>query len=211
MDVERGLFMGTMRSDFFNRLARRTALNLQRILLGEDAGTIPVAFSAGTRLTINMTTARAINLFPRFEIISEAELISEKREDIKRHLTLAKAMREAMKVNLDLAVQDHIVAAGEQDIRSAWSNLKPRLEVSGTGVQIDDDRAEASMGQQAERSLTGSATITQVVYSEPTWGNVTAQRRLQESREAEWESVRLDIKFKRTAIRRYLDGKIMGS
>ncbi len=37
-DVERGVFAGLATEETFPRLARRTALNIQRILLGEDAG-----------------------------------------------------------------------------------------------------------------------------------------------------------------------------
>ena len=43
------------------RMARRIALNLQRILLGDDPGTLPVDIERTEVMTINMATARAID------------------------------------------------------------------------------------------------------------------------------------------------------
>ncbi|MBU0518647.1 TolC family protein, partial [bacterium] len=192
-DVSRGIYMGLSGDDFFDRTARRAALNLQRILFGEEPGEIPVAFSLGKRLSINMTTARAIGRFPTWAILTEADLISEKREDISRQLTLAQAIREAMTANLELMVQDYAVQAGAQDVKNAWSNLLPHVDIGAAGVLIDDDRAAASFGQQAEKSLTGSGTLTQVLFSEPALANLSIQKKLQIARTAERELKRLDI------------------
>ena len=78
-EVERGAFAGLATEGISSRLARRTALNIQRILLGEDAGTLPYAFPARERLTINMATARAIGVYPPFSVLAEAELLMRKR------------------------------------------------------------------------------------------------------------------------------------
>jgi len=193
MDVERGIYMGLASDDYFDRTARRVALNLQRILMGEAPSEIPVAISMGKRMSINMSTARAIDRFPSWAVLTEAELISEKRKDIKRELTLAQAIREAMSVNLDLMVQDYAVESGEQDVKKAWSNLLPHLEVGATGLLIDDDRAAASLGQQAEQTLTGSATLTQILFSEPALANLSIQKKLQIARTAEKQQKELDI------------------
>jgi outer membrane protein TolC len=193
MDVQRGLLMCLASENPYERIARRIALNLQRVLLGEDPGSIPVAYSPGQRLSINMTTAGAIGVYPPWSALTEADLIGEKPKDVRRHLTLPQAVREAIKVNLDLAARDHNVAAGREEISNAWARLKPQLSVSGTGLVIDDDRAEASFGQYSERSFTAGAGLSQVIFSEPAWANVTIQKDLQLSLEAEREKVRLDV------------------
>ena len=51
------------------RVARRIALNIQSTLLGDDPGSLPIAFSVKSRLMINMTTARAIGISPSFEVL----------------------------------------------------------------------------------------------------------------------------------------------
>ena len=62
--VERGILAGATPDSQIPRLARRTALYIQRILLGEEAADLPVEFPTGRRITINMATARAIGVSP---------------------------------------------------------------------------------------------------------------------------------------------------
>jgi hypothetical protein len=44
----------------FDRLGRRIALNMQRILVGEDAGGLPVYFDRRTRLSLNIETVTTV-------------------------------------------------------------------------------------------------------------------------------------------------------
>jgi len=192
MEVERGILAG-LKPNIFPKLARRVALNVQRILLGDEAGSLPVAFAVGEQLTINMATARSIGVSPSWGVITEAELIQQAREDIARRLNLHTAVQEALAANVDLAAKDRFVAAEAQNINKARANLLPRLDLSGVGLIMDEDRAEAGMGQQPERTASGSITATQVLYSEAAWANVAIQKLLHTSREEERHQVRLDI------------------
>lgn len=192
-DVERGVFAGLATEETFPRLARRTALNIQRILMGEDAGTLPYAFPARERLTINMATARAINVYPPFSVLGEAELLDEEAVEIKRKLSLVSTVQEAVGSNLDLAARDRAVAAGQQEVKGARSNLLPQIDVSALGSVIDEDRAEASFGSRAEQTVTGTASLSQVIYADSAWANLSVQRNLQTAREQDREALRLDI------------------
>jgi outer membrane protein TolC/ABC-type uncharacterized transport system substrate-binding protein len=192
-EVRRGVLAGLGVEPLFVRRARRVALNVQRILLGDKPEDLPVAFSQDERLTINMATARSIGVYPSWAILTEAQLINQLRTDVGRHLTLSQAVEEAVDVNLDLLASSHAVAAGAEEVNQARSALFPQLGVGGRGVVIDDDRAEASFGTQPERSITGSATVTQLLYSEEAWANLRIQGHLQISREAEYEAARLDV------------------
>jgi ABC-type uncharacterized transport system substrate-binding protein len=191
-EVEGGILAG-LKSDFFPKLSRRVALNVQRVLLGEDAGSLPVRFSMGEKLTINMATARAIDVYPNWSVLTEAELVQQVRKEIERVLDLKKAVDEALSQNLDLVAKGRFVKAGAQDVKKAWSALFPHLTLSGQGVVIDEDRAEASFGQQAEQTLSGSISATQIIFSEPAWANLSIQKHIQKSREAEHDRLRLDI------------------
>ena len=191
-EVEKGI-MASVNPDIFPRLARRVALNVQRILLGEEPGTIPVAFAAGEQLTINMATARAIRVYPGWGILTEAELISQTRQETGRALDLKKVVHEAVRVNLDLITQIDLFQADNKNVSLAKSHLLPQINLSALGSVIDSDRAEASFGQQAERTITGSITATQLLYSEQAWANLSIQNKLKISRENELEQIRLDI------------------
>ena len=191
-EVERGILAG-LKPDIFPKLARRVALNLQRILLGEDAGSLPVVLAAGEQLTINMATARAIGVSPSWAVVTEAELIQQTREDITRKLHLYAAVQEAIAVNLELAAKDRFVAAQAQNIADARAHLLPQVGLFGGAMMIDEDRAKGSMGQQPERTLSGSVSATQVLYSEAAWANLSIQKKLQTGREEERRQLRLDI------------------
>ncbi len=191
-DVEQGI-LASILTDVASQIARRVALNIQRILLGEEPGTIPVDLDIGEQLKINMATARAIDVYPDWRVLIQAELLNEEITDIERKLDLSSAVQEAIDVNLDLAARERFVAAGLQDVKEARSKLLPQLNLSGIGVVIDEDRAEASFGAQAQRTLSGSVTAGQVIYSEPAWANLSIQKSLQKTREWDYEQLRLDI------------------
>jgi len=191
-EVKQGMLVGLAPDFNVPRLARRLGLNVQRILLGENPATFRVVFNRGERLSINMATGRAIGVYPNWKVITEAELLEQERGEAEtaRTLSLAEAVREAVSANLDLGAKEREVLAGAQGVQRARSALLPQLEASGLAVAIDNDIASP---QQAERTLSGSATVTQVLFAEPAWANVRIQKYLQASREAARNQVRLDV------------------
>lgn len=191
-DVELGLMVGVAPALQMDRLARRVALNVRRILLGEEAATLPVAFAREEGITLNMRTARAIGFSPSWQLLTRAELLHEETETVGPPLSLAAAVREAVELNLSIRVAQANVAAGKEDIRQARSALLPQLGLSGRRVAIEKDDASAIPGR-AQRTTTGSLTLDQPLYSEPAWANLTVQQHLQSAREQESDQVRLDI------------------
>ncbi len=194
-DVERGLMVSLARDTNFSRLARRVALNVQRALEGEDPGTFPVTIAPGERLTLNMATVRAIGLSPPWDFLTQADLLHEEPTEVSRQLSLATAVEEAVNANLDLQSVARFVAAGSENIREARSFLLPQVEVAADGRVIDADRAEAASGALPERQLAGSINLSQLIYDEPTWANLSIQRDLQIGREEQRNITALDVVF----------------
>jgi outer membrane protein TolC len=192
-EVERGALVGLQMDTWFPRITRRIALNVQRILLGEPPGQVPVEFRTQERLVINMATARAINRFPPYWVLIEAETLHETPPAAGRQLDLHAAVHEAIRENLDLAANERAVTAGAQEIPLARSRLLPQLEASTLTTAIDEDRAEASFGIQPERRSTGTLALSQLLFSEPAWANLSIQRRLQSAREYDREALQFDI------------------
>ncbi len=160
---------------------------------GENAGTLPVAISLGEKLTINMATARRIDVSPTWKVLTEAELLNEEPVITERVLTLDTVVKEALSANLDLAVADRDVSAGKQRVFEARSQLLPQIGIGSQASVIDEDRAETSLGQQPQRLWTGTAAGTQLIYSDKTWSNYTVQKHIQTSRQEERATVKLDI------------------
>ncbi|UCG11359.1 MAG: TolC family protein [Deltaproteobacteria bacterium] len=78
-------------------------------------------------------------------------------------------------------------------MKQARSTLLPQIDLDAAGIAIDEDRARVSLGVQPERSVSGSATLSQLIYSEDAWSNYRVEKHLQVSREEQRDTVRLDI------------------
>lgn len=202
-EVERGLLTSLYLDADFVRVGRRLALHVQRILLGEDGGTLPVDFPRSTRLTMNVATARAIGISPSWSVFTEAELLDAERPGARVAYDLAGVARAALAVNLDVAAADRSVEAGRQQVRRARAPLLPQLSVSALGQVIDEDRAAAGFGGQPRRLFAGSATVSQLLYAEPTRAGAEVEASRQREREASRDQLRLDVVLDATIA--YLD------
>ena len=201
--VENGLLAGEIPKDLQDNLARRTAVAVQDILLGDPAGTISVSFSRGRELTINMATARALDVYPSLAIMTGANLLNEQRTDIQRRLTLQEAVQEALQANLDLSSAHRRVKAGEHAVTEARSPLLPQIGIATGARSIDEDRASLGRGTSPERAWTGSVGGSQQIYSERSWSAYTVEQYNQTGRIMDRETVRLDVLYEASVA--YLD------
>jgi outer membrane protein TolC len=177
----------------WQRRARRVAVDLQRILAGEEAGTLPVLLVSAPRLTLNLATARQIGFSPGWSVLTEAELVGVDSAGPPDTLTLSSAMRGAAEANLDLAAARLDAAAGRENVRLARSNLLPQVGSQIGETFTREGTAAASLGQQPERVLEGGITMSLPLYSEQAWAGYGSERRMQEAREAQRDQVRLDV------------------
>jgi outer membrane protein len=191
VEVKRGI-MAAANPDIFPRLVRRIALNIQRIVLGEEPGSLAVAFSPGERLFLNLATASAVGVSPKWMTLMEAELVQLDSSAIKGapQYTLETALHQIDEANLDLQVKVREVTASAQDVTSARANLLPRIDVSALGSQIDKDRAQA--GYQPERRGSVGVSASQVIFSEPALANLSIQSSIYDSHQSDLESARLN-------------------
>ncbi len=191
--VEMGLLAGDMPADIEENLARRTAVVIKDILLGEQPATLNVSFARGYELTINMATARALDIYPSLATMVGADLLNEQPKDIDRHLTLSQAVQEALEANLDLSAAELLVRAGEYAVDEARAPLLPQVNAS-TGIRaIDEDRAGLGRGSNPERAWTGTLGGYQQIYSEKGWAGYEVEQHNQKARTLQRDTVRLDI------------------
>ena len=198
-EVEEGLLATLATGENRQRFARRIALNVQRILLGEEAGSLPVAFSQTSHFTINMATARALDIWPDWDLMAEAKLLNKKTDSIDRQLTLAKVAREARQLSLDLQAKTFAVSASAKDVDLARAQLYPQFDLVAQALVIDEDRAQASFGSQAEKTTSGSLTLSQVLYSDKALANLEIQKQLQQGRIDNQQQLELDVVHEATS------------
>jgi outer membrane protein len=192
-DVRLGALASYEPPENWQRRARRVAVDLQRILAGDDAGTLPVRLVSAPRLTLNLATARLIGFSPGWSVLTDAELVGVDSAGAPDTLTLAETMRQADKVNLDLVAAELDVASSREDVHLARSTLLPQVQSRITQTYTRQGTAAASLGQQPERLLDGGVSFSLPLYAEEAWAGYRSQQRLQLAREAQRDQLRLDV------------------
>jgi outer membrane protein TolC/ABC-type uncharacterized transport system substrate-binding protein len=191
--VEGSALAGYSSRDFFPRISRRIALNIQSILLREDAGNIPVSFPVDQDFLINMNVAETLKIYPSWALMNNSRLINYEKEDVTRVLTLIDVVMNAVTFNLDFLAERRRIESGEQDVNIARSFLLPQLEASATGSIIDVDRAENSFGQVSEKMISGDLTLSQLIYDVDAWANYEINSLNQELQEYQLRQAELDL------------------
>ncbi len=184
LDVEKGVLAGVAPASNLVMFSRRMALNIQRIINGEDAEDLSVTIDLKQELVLNMETARKIDFSPSWDLLSEAVLINEEIQDIDRNITLFSAIEEALAENLDLAIVKQDVAVVEKDVDVANSYLLPELSANVSQTIIDEDLATVSNGQSPQYRGSGNLQLSQVIYSEQLTANRKIQQYLLEAQKA---------------------------
>ncbi|MGS2723254.1 TolC family protein [Porticoccus sp. GXU_MW_L64] len=190
--VHQGMLVSDSPATDWQRIARRNALNMQAVMLGDKTAEQPTLFEGKRQLTINMATARQIGLSPRFDVMSEAVLLNQEQKGQGPLYSLTKVAQLALAHNLQLSAEAYGVAAGHNDVVSARGNLLPQLSVSAASSRRKVSPLVLA-GQQAQRSTDGAATFSQLVYSDDAWSNFHIQGHLQRNREAVFKQLQLDI------------------
>jgi len=191
--VEQGLLMAEAPTTDWQRLARRNALNMHAVIHGELAELQPVKFKSKRRLSINMATARAINISPRFDLLNEAMLFNEEPRQQGRSLSLAAVAQEAVTTNLELRSAALGLEAGQTEVDEARARLRPQLNASIAYKRLNDDSTTVISGAAAEQASTAAITLSQLLYSDQVSTNVEVQRYLQDNRKALKQQLELDI------------------
>lgn len=190
--VHRGMLVTNGQENEIQRLARRNALAMQAVMLGEATADQPVEFDTKRRFLINLSTARQIDAWPKYRTLVEAQLIGAELGQDAPPLSLAEVAHEALLKNLDLLERTYGVKANAEEIRVARANLLPQISGDLTGSRLNSDSVGVATGAAAKSSLSGAVTVTQVLFSENVRANLDIQRQLHLSRLAELDAFRLD-------------------
>lgn len=160
----------------FQQLARQVALQVLKVTEGVNLKDIPVIPDEKTRtLIVNMESLREMNQFPEWSTMANAILINVTQMP-GEVLTLQQAIAMALENNLQGKIADQDLLMAGKDVQIARSNVLPQVEVSGTGSQISSNLAKVSMGQKGKFTISGSASLKQVIYSEAAFANIAIKK-----------------------------------
>ena len=190
-DVELGILLATNGNPSdYDRLARRIALEIQRIAAGEDPATFDVGFPADMRLAINMRTARAIGFSPRWADLTDAVLYFAEEPGSIEKLSLLDALHAALADSPALEASSAEAQVAADQVRDARANLLPQLTASATSTRIDADRANPLL--QAEKTTSAALELKQVIFSERAWAGFAIAERLRQAADEQHRQTLLD-------------------
>jgi outer membrane protein TolC/ABC-type uncharacterized transport system substrate-binding protein len=191
-DVEAGLLVTNSEPRDTDRQARLNALNMQAVMLGERPEDQPTQQADMERITINMATARAIGVSPRFDVLNSAVLLNADEDASGPQIGLVEIARLALANNQDLRAETFGTQAGLEDIARARSNLLPQLDAQ-VGHTRRKNSPAVSAGLGAESSDDAALSVSQLLYSDAAVANLRIQKELQRNRLATLHEFELDV------------------
>ncbi len=173
------------------KLSRRLANNLSRVLYKEDLSTFPTSFSHNQRLTINMETCRKIGVYPNFSAMTTADIVNEE-EQVARKISITQAIETALLKNLSKIAKRLEIEANIHAIDKARAALVPRGNIYFRQVEIDDDRAQ-SIFTPAEHATHLGTNLRYLIVSEDAKANIDVQKFFLAAKKDEERGLMLDI------------------
>ncbi|WP_395375672.1 TolC family protein [Marinicella sp. W31] len=173
-----------------SQIARRIATNIQRMLLGADAGDMPVFMQFNPRTVYNEATGLAIGFAPKWADIIDAKVLAREQQVVRKAFSIPQAITFALVQNLDLRASAIDVNLASKDIRLAQSNLLPGVSVGAGYTQIKE--SQAIPGVNPERRTDAQLSVSQLLYSESAWANYDISKFLLENQDAVYQAQVLD-------------------
>ena len=192
INVEEGILASSINQDKFKRRLRKLSLNIQAVLRGEKASKQDILFKEKHNLTINMQTARSIDVYPNFKLLRDIKLLNEEQKDVKA-LTLEQIAKEAIQNNLSIISGKLGVKANEQTIEEVKSVFYPQITASLDYSQLNDDNIYVETGFYAQKTSEASISLQQILFSEKALANLEIQKELQVAKEAQQQALELEV------------------
>lgn len=194
--IEQGAYATYSTDANLDRIPRRVALNIMKIIEGQKPEDLSVKMPTYTEdLVINMEAVNRSGVYPPYTVLQNAiiENISHQGTNTEV-LTLPQAITEGLQNNLQLAIAKKDINISDKDIAIAKSNILPQLDLTGSAYTLDEGRTILQgQGTLGALNLNAQLDLTQVVLSEPALANITIQKLLKESNQHALETNELDI------------------
>ncbi|WP_281988689.1 TolC family protein [Aquimarina aggregata] len=192
-DVEKGILASNQPETNIDQFFRRIALNVEAIIEGTNASTLPIYLNYKKKLSINYNTAKQIGFPLRYSMLAKADFIGGENDvKVGTSYSIIDIMKGVVAKNLSLDVERKNIELSSQDVKTAKSSYLPNITANGNGVYLDPKVAEISNGTNPEFSTSGNVTLEQVIYSEGAGANITINENLQKAQKETYNAAELD-------------------
>jgi len=176
-EVEQGILLAASSdTEVTARLARRVALDIQRIVEGDDAANIEVAVPSEERLVVNMRTAQLIGFSPHWDDLTDAVQLAADMTQDQRAISLLQALDAAIGSNPTLRGSQLGADIAADQTRIARSALLPSLAANVSHTQIDASHANPLLLAQRTSEAGGVAQLP--LYRDSAWAGWSVSRHL---------------------------------
>ena len=192
--IDAGVLMAYESNDNINRLPRRIALNVMKIVEGANASDLPVLMPTyQENLLINFSTAHETGIFPQWDIMTSSIVVNFEEVHTDRVLSLKGVIAEALHSNLSLQISKYDVDISEKDIEFAKGQLLPQMDVSTSIAQLDENSSRTSFGSRGRLNWMANGKVSQILFSEPARANVAINKFLKQGKEYALEAAQFDL------------------
>jgi len=190
--VEKGLLATPLNASLYQHAARRNALNMQAVMLGEQASQQPVTVEAKSKLTINQATAERLGVAIDFKVLVDADVIGFGTGTQTDSYSLLDIAHLAVDHNLELKTEQFSVDIQANEQQLAKGRLRPQLSVDTSVLRRRDDTGLVQSGFAAEESTDVAINLNQTLFSDSQRTNYKIQKLLLEASSAQYREVLLN-------------------
>jgi len=101
-------------------------------------------------------------------------------------------LQQSLEADLDVKISYQDIELTEQDIRRARAAVLPTRDMSVTGSQINEERANA-LFNSPERQVSGNLQLQQLIYSEQAIASIKIAKYLKQAQEYDTEADVLSV------------------
>jgi len=200
-DVEKGVLAGRI-PKLFTKLARRLAINIDRIFRGEDAGTLSTRFDIEDKFVVNQRTANEIGHSFPFNVLMNAEVLFQDDAGGGK-LTLHQAVNEALQSNLNFRIVDEQIKAVGKDHLLAWTTYLPLIQFRLDYGIVDSETAKTSFGATPKEGFNYGISLNQLIFSHPVFLTIRNAKKQVKIEKLNKSTTELDITDQ--TVRAYLN------
>jgi len=163
-DVDKGVLAGRT-PPFYTRLARRIAIDIDRIVSGDEPSELPVVLELDMKTIVNRQTASRIGISIPFDVLLTADVLKEP-EPKGSQLTLSSSVAEALKNNLNFKVQNEVIKVASKDHLLRWTDYLPKL-ISHLDYDIVDSGRAERLPAVPKSEFGYGLSLDQLIFSDP--------------------------------------------